>query len=114
MDKLIKMLAPFGVMGIVFIVAFTTAMSDGLSKAPAFTSAMARIGPGGMIGGLISLGITGIVSALIAEFGSDYVVLGIIDEQLKTNSRDEIWNEINAKKLVSRELKLKINDYLYN
>lgn len=54
MDKLVKLLAPFGVTGIVFIVALTSAMSAGLAGAAAFTSAMAALGPGGMIGGLIT------------------------------------------------------------
>ena len=55
MDKLIKRLAPFGVMGIVFIVALTSAMATGLAGAAAFTTAMATLGTGGMIGGIVTL-----------------------------------------------------------
>lgn len=112
MDKLIKRLAPFGAMGIVFIVALTSAMATGLAGAAAFTAAMAALGPGGMIGGVVTLGIIGLVSSLAVDYGYDAIVLAIIKEQLKTKSKEEIWNEIDKKKLISKSLKLKIKDYI--
>lgn len=112
MDKLIKRLAPFGVMGIVFIVALTSAMAAGLAGAAAFTATMAALGPGGMIGGLITLGIVGIVTSLATEYSYDAIVLAIIKEQLKTKSKEEIWGKIAQKKLISKDLKLKIKDYI--
>lgn len=112
MDKLIKRLAPFGVMGIVFIVALTSAMAAGLAGAAAFTSAMAALGPGGMIGGVITLGVVGIVASLATEYGYDAIVLAIIKEQLKTKSKEDVWREIDRKKIISKDLKLKIKDYI--
>lgn len=112
MDKLVKLLAPFGVMGIVFIVALTAAMGAGLVGAAAFTAAMASIGPAGMIGGLVSLGIVGIVSKLAVDYGYDAIVMAVIKEQLKTKSKDEIIDQISNKKLISKDLKLKIIDYV--
>lgn len=112
MDKLIKLLAPFGTMGIVFIVALTAAMSAGLAGAAAFTTAMASIGPAGMIGGLMTLGVIGIVSKLAVDYGYDAIVLAVIKEQLKTKSKSEIINEISKRKLISKDLKLKIIDYI--
>ncbi len=112
MDKLIKRLAPFGVMGIVFIVALTSAMAAGLAGAAAFTAAMAALGPGGMIGGVITLGIIGIVASLATEYGYDAIVLTIIKEQLNAKTKEEVWEEIAPKKLISKDLKLKIKDYI--
>ena len=112
MDKLVKLLAPFGVMGIVFIVALTSAMATGLAGAAAFTSAMAALGPGGMIGGLATLGIVGIVSTLAVSYGYDSIVIAIINEQLRSKSKDEIWNEIRKSKVISKDLKLKIKNYI--
>ena len=112
MDKLIKRLAPFGVMGIVFIVALTSAMASGLAGAAAFTFAMAALGPGGMIGGVITLGVVGIVTSLAAEYGYDAIVLAIIKEQLKTKSKEQVWREISQKKLISKDLKLKVKEYI--
>ena len=112
MDKLVKHLAPFGVMGIVFIVVLTSAMSAGLVGAAAFTAAMAALGPGGMIGGIVTLGVVGLVSSLAAEYGYDAVVFAVIKEQLKTKSKEEVWSSISTKKLISKDLKLKIKDYI--
>ena len=112
MDKLVKLLAPFGVMGIVFIVALTAAMSAGLGGAAAFTSAMASIGPAGMIGGLLTLGVVGIVSKLAVDYGYDAIVLAVIKEQMKTKSKQRILMEISKKKFISKDLKLKIKDYV--
>lgn len=112
MDKLIKRLAPFGVMGIVFIVALTSAMAAGLAGAAAFTAAMAALGPGGMIGGVATLGVVGIVASLATEYGYDAIVFAIIKEQLKTKSKEAVWGEIARKKLISKDLKLKIKDYI--
>ncbi|OCZ54292.1 hypothetical protein [Dehalobacter sp. TeCB1] len=112
MDKLIKLLAPFGVMGIVFIVALTSAMAAGLAGAAAFTAAMAALGPGGMIGGVITLGVVGIVAKLAVDYGYDGIAIVVVKEQLKTKSKDILWSEISKKKFVSKDLKLKIKDYI--
>lgn len=112
MDKLIKILAPFGVMGIVFIVALTSAMGAGLAGAAAFTAAMAATGPGGMIGGVITLGVVGIVSSLSVTYGYDAIVFAIIDVQLQTRTKQDIWDEISKKKTISKDLKAKIKYFL--
>ena len=113
MDKLIKLIVPFGAMGIVFIVALTSAMAAGLGGAAAFTCAMATLGPGGMIGGVVSLFVVGIVAKLVVDYGYDAIVLAVVREQLKTRSKDELWDEISKKKiLTSKDLKLKIKDYI--
>ena len=112
MDKLIKLLAPFGVMGIVFIVVLSSSMAAGLAGAAAFTAAMAALGPGGMIGGMITLGVVGIVAKLAVDYGYDGVVIAVVKEQLKTKSKEELWAETSKKKVVSKDLKLKIKDYI--
>lgn len=112
MDKLVKLLAPFGVTGIVFIVALTSAMSAGLAGAAAFTSAMAALGPGGMIGGLITLGVVGIVSRLAVDYGYDVITIAVVREQLKCKSKESIWAEISNKKYLSNDLKRKLKDYI--
>lgn len=112
MDKLIKLLAPFGVMGIVFIVALTSAMAAGLVGAAAFTAAMASLGPGGMIGGLATLGVAGLVAKLAVDYGYDGIVIAVVKEQLKTKSKDRLWSEISKNKFTSKDLKLKIKDYI--
>lgn len=112
MDQLVKKLAPFGIMGIVFIVALTSSMGAGLVGAAAFTAAMASIGPAGMIGGIVTLGVVGLVSSLAVEFGYDSIVFAVIREQLKTKSKKDILSEIEKDKFITKGLKLKIKDYV--
>ena len=112
MDKLIKLVAPFGVPGIIFMVALISANAAGLAGAAAFTATMAALGPGGMIGGLVTLGIVGMVAKLAVDYGYDGIAIKIVKEQLKTKSKDEIWNEVSKNKFASKDLKLKIKDYI--
>ena len=97
-------------MSIVFIVALTSTMTAGLAGAAAFTCAMAALGPGGMIGGVATLGVVDLVTTLATQYGYDAIALAIIKEQLKTKSKIEVWNKVEKKKLVSKDLKLKIKD----
>lgn len=99
-------------MGIVFVVALTSAMAAGLTGAAAFTTAMAALGPGGMIGGLMTLGFIGIIAELAVDYGYDGIVIAVVKEQLKTRSKDQLWSEISKSKLISKDLKLKIKDYI--
>lgn len=112
MGKLIKLLAPFGVMGIVFIVALTSAMAAGLVVVVALAAGMAALGPGGMVGGLITLVVVGIVAKLAIDYGYDRFAIAIVKEYLKTKSKDEMWSEISKKKFVFNHIKLKIKGYI--
>jgi hypothetical protein len=82
-------------MGILFVVALTSAMAAGLAGAAAFTAAMVALGPGGMIGGVIILGVVGIVAKVAVDYGYDGIVITVVKEQLKTKSKDKLWSEIS-------------------
>jgi hypothetical protein len=97
MDKLIKTLAPFGVMGTVFIMALTDIVTVGLS---------------GMIGGAVTLTVVGLGSKLAVDYGYDAIAMETVKKQLKTKSKEAVWNEISKKKLISKDLKLKVKDYI--
>ncbi len=112
MNKLIKLLAPFGVVGMVFIVALTSAMAAGLVVVVALAAGMAALGPGGMVGGLILLVVVGIIAKLAIDYGYDRFAIAIVKEYLKTKSKDEMWCEISKKKLVLNHIKLKIKGYI--
>lgn len=99
MDKLIKLLALFGAMRIVFIVVLSSAMAAGLAGAAAFTVAMTSLGPGGMEG----LMILGIVTKLAVDYGYDGIAIAVVKEQLKNKSKDEIWSKISRKRFVSKD-----------
>ena len=90
MDKLIKPIAPFGAIGVVFIVALTLAMAAGLGGAAAFTCAMAILSPRRMIGGSVSLFLVGMGAKLVVDYGYDAIILAVVGEQLKTQSKDKL------------------------
>ena len=50
----------------------------GLSGAAAITAALALLGPGGMIGGIITLGVAVIVASAIFEFGFDALFRAVV------------------------------------
>lgn len=75
MDKIVEKIVSIGIPGIMLMVAISM---TGLYGAAAITAALALLGPGGMIGGIITLVIAGAVSSAIAEFGFDALFKAVI------------------------------------
>jgi uncharacterized membrane protein len=113
MDELIKKLAPLGVTGIVVAVVFSGAASaGGLAGAAVITAGLVALGPGGMIGGLITMGLILAITAAIADYGFDTVFLAVLKEQLKTKTKAEVISEIKKKKFITKGLKNKAIGYI--
>ena len=108
MDELIKKVAALGVPGIVLVVAISV---SGYTGAAAITVALSGLGPFGILGGIATLGVIGLVSHSIAEYGTEAVIKAVVTEQLKSKSKDQIIKEINDYPL-TKGLKLKIIDYV--
>ena len=70
MDKIVSKIAALGVPGLVLTVAIG---ATGLAGGAAITTALAAIGPGGMIGGLVTLGVIGLISEGISKYGVDAI-----------------------------------------
>lgn len=100
MDEVIKKIAALGIPGIILTVAIATS---------GFTAALAAIGPGGIILGIATLGVAGLLAHAFAEFGTEKVIIAVVKEQLKTKSRTQIIYEIE-KYPITKGLKLKIID----
>lgn len=69
LDKVVSAIAALGVPGLVFVFTIAVCGSAGLFGAAAVSTALCAIGPGGMIGGLISLGVISLLTLGIAQFG---------------------------------------------
>lgn len=110
MDKIVDKIAALGVPGLVLLVAMAV---SGWVGAAAITSALAMLGgPFGMLGGIAVLGILGLISQGIAEYGFEQIFRAVIDELLKKGkSRADIGREVMSYP-ISKELKIKIIDYL--
>ena len=105
MEKIISKVAALGVPGLVLIAALS---ATGLSGAAALTTALCALGPGGMIGGIATLGVIGLVSEGITEYGFSAIFTGVVKELRKRgNSVESIKRQI-SKYPVSKSLKRKL------
>ncbi len=110
MDQIVDKIAALGVPGLVLLVAMAV---TGWAGAAAITAALAMLGgPFGMIGGIAVLGLLGLISKGLAEYGFEQIFQAVVDElHKKGKSKLDIEKEVDSYP-ISKDLKLKINDYL--
>lgn len=107
MDEIVRKLAGVGLPAVILLITMAT---TGLTGAAAITAALAMLGPGGMIGGIVFLGIIGLASDALAKYGLESVLVEIYKTRLQDGeSRDNLCNEI-AWLPISDELKLVLKD----
>lgn len=103
MDEVISKLAGIGFPAIILLI---TMASTGLAGAAAITAALAMLGPGGMLGGIVLLGIIGLASDSLSKYGLTELLKGIYSErQSKGESSQNLCQEIDGLP-ISQELKL--------
>ena len=107
MDQLIKKIAALGVPGFVFMVAIEL---TGLAGAAALTAALAAIGPGGIVGGVMTLCVLSVVADGIAEYGFDAIAKGVLKELYCKGESKETNKEKISKSPVSSKLKSNLCD----
>ena len=109
MEKIISKVAALGVPGLILVVAMA---ATGLTGAAALTAALAALGPGGMIGGIILLGVAGLVAQGLTEFGFDAIFTGVVKELYKKGeTKESLMAKINDYP-VSKSLKRKLKEEL--
>ena len=107
MDQIIKKVAGLGVPGLVFLVAIEL---TGLTGAAALTAALAALGPGGIVGGVMTLCVLGLIADGIAEYGFDAIAKGVIRElYCRGESKESIKAKV-SKYPVSSKLKSNLYD----
>ena len=103
MDKLIQSIVALGVPGFVLLVVISI---KGLVGAAALTSALAFLGgPFGMIGGLFSLGLIGLIARGVAQYGVENIAKGVVEGLLAKKSKQEVIMEITNFPLISKGIK---------
>lgn len=80
MEKIVSKIAALGVPGLVLMIAIS---ATGLSGAAAITTALAALGPFGILGGIATLGIIGLLSQGIVEFGFNALFTAVVKELYK-------------------------------
>ena len=109
MDKIVSKVAALGVPGLVLVIAIG---ATGLAGGAAITAALAALGPGGMIGGIVTLGVIGLLSEGIAKYGVDAIFSSVVKELYKRGESKESILEKIKKYPISRDLKRKLNESL--
>lgn len=109
MDEFVRKAAGIGLPAVILLITMAT---TGLAGAAAITAALAMLGPGGMIGGIILLGIVGLAADMLAKYGLQGLLIEIYrNRRLNGESLTNLRNEIKNLP-ISHELKLVLLDTL--
>lgn len=107
MDKVVSKVAALGVPGLMLVIAMS---ATGYVGAAALTTALAALGPGGMLGGVAFLGVAGVLSDGLAKYGVDAIFSAVVAELYKRGeSKETILHKVN-KYPVSKDLKRKLKE----
>ncbi|MCI5898138.1 MAG: hypothetical protein MRZ82_03955 [Firmicutes bacterium] len=109
MDKIVSKIAALGIPGLVLLTAIS---ATGLAGGAAITTALAALGPGGIIGGIATLGIIGLISEGIAQYGVDAIFSAVVKELYrKGETKEHILQKIERYP-ISKDLKRKLKEYV--
>ena len=111
MDKIVSKVAALGVPGLVLVVAIG---ATGLAGGAAITTALAALGPGGIIGGIATLGVIGLLSEGIAKYGVDAILTAVVKELYKRGETKESIISKIEKYPISKDLKRKLKESVKN
>ena len=104
MNKVVEKIVSIGVPGIMLMIALSM---TGLYGAAAITAALALLGPGGMIGGVVTLLVAGAVSSAISEYGFDALFRAVIKKMYRNGETKESIRAKIEKGPWSKKLKTK-------
>ena len=106
MDEFVERLAGIGVPALVFLIIMST---SGLAGAAAITATLALLGPGGMIGGIITLTVIGAGASVIAKYGYSAIITATCKKIMK---KDNLTQEQMCEKIdkypITKGLKEKV------
>lgn len=109
MEKIVSKIAALGVPGLILITAMS---ATGYAGGAALTTALSAIGPGGMLLGIATLGVIGLISEGLTEFGFDVIFAAVIKELYKKGESKESISRKIEKYPVSKSLKRKLKEKL--
>lgn len=105
LEEIVAKLAAIGVPSLMFIMAVG---ATGLAGAAAITAALASLGPGGIVGGIAFLGVSGLIADAITRYGVDALLTGVVKQLYKDGETKESIKIKIDKYPVSKGLKLKL------
>lgn len=111
LDEIVSKIVALGVPGLIL---FFVMASTGFAGAAALTAALAAIGPGGMVAGIITLGLIGVISGGITKYGTEALAKGVIKGLLDKGESKESIIEGLKKYPLSKGLKRLITEQVQN
>ena len=112
-DKIVSAVVGLGVPGIIFL-GILGGAGGAAAGAAGLTAALSVFGPGGMIGGLISLPVAVLISKGIAEYGFEKILASVLKEMRKKGETQESLFKKIDKYPVSKKLKLSLKEEIIN
>ena len=109
MDKVVSSVAALAIPGVAFQMAKS---ATGHAGAAGTTTALKALGPGGMAGGLATLGVVGLVSKEAVEFAFGAIYAAVVKELARRGESVDSMKERIDGYPVSRSLKLKLRESL--
>lgn len=111
LDEIAAKIAGIGVPALILVMAIG---ATGYVGAAAVTTALAALGPGGMVGGVITLLASGTILSAVTKYGIDSVFNAVVKELLKKGeTKQAIINKIQ-KYPISKSQKLKMKEMVEN
>ena len=107
MEKLVSKLAALGVPGLVLLIAVS---SSGLAGGAAIVAALAALGPGGIIGGIATLGVIGLIVHGLTEYGVEAISCSVIKGLLKEGETKESILKKISRYPISKSLKSRLRE----
>ena len=109
MDEFVRKVAAIGLPAVILLITMAT---TGLAGAAAITAALAFLGPGGMLGGIVFLGMIGLASDMLAKYGLEALLDAVYTERLDSGaSQQSLCKEIDHLP-ISRDLKRSLKETL--
>jgi hypothetical protein len=106
MDEIIKKIAALGLPGIILVIVMAT---TGLTGTAAITTALAILGgPTGILGGLVVLGVTGLISETLAQISLEDFLIAIYCQRRQTEPQGKLIAEIDSLSLVDPQMKARL------
>jgi len=109
MEKIVNMIAGMGVPGIMLMVAISM---TGMTGAVAITTALGMLGPGGMVGGIITLTAAGAIASALSDYGIDALFKAVIKKMYAKGETKESIKKKIEKGLWSKKVKAMAVSYL--
>ena len=106
MDEFVERLAGIGAPALVFLIIMST---TGLAGAAAITATLALLGPGGMIGGVITLIVIGAGASVISKYGYSAIITATCKKIMQKDNltREQMCEKID-KYPITKGLKEKV------